>query len=110
MSDSAPLPGVLEEIADVAGRPTAIVMALAWGGREIHIGHQSRRQLCPGPCDPRGRRNHRQLEEALQASRPTGKLCPQLRAGASRGRPVAPAQSRPTGIRAILASTPADPI
>ena len=37
MTDSAPLPGVLEEIADVAGRPTAITMALAWGGREVHI-------------------------------------------------------------------------
>ena len=37
MTDSAPLPGVLEEIADVAGRPTALAMALAWGGREIHI-------------------------------------------------------------------------
>ena len=30
-------PGVLEEIADIAGRPTAIAMALAWGGREVHI-------------------------------------------------------------------------
>ena len=28
---------MLEEIADVAGRPTAIAMALAWGGREVHI-------------------------------------------------------------------------
>ena len=37
MTESAPLPGVLEEIADVAGRATAIAMALAWGGREIHI-------------------------------------------------------------------------
>ena len=37
MTDSAPLPGVLEEIADVVGRPTAIAMALAWGGREVHI-------------------------------------------------------------------------
>lgn len=37
MTDAAPLPGVLEEIADVAGRPTAIAMALAWGGREVHI-------------------------------------------------------------------------
>ena len=37
MTDSAPLPGVLEEIADIAGRATAIAMALAWGGREIHI-------------------------------------------------------------------------
>ena len=37
MTDSSPLPGVLEEIADVAGRPTAIAMALAWGGREVHI-------------------------------------------------------------------------
>ena len=31
------LPGVLEEIEDVAGRPTAIAMAMAWGGREVHI-------------------------------------------------------------------------
>ena len=31
------LPGVLEEIEAVAGRPTAITMALAWGGREVHI-------------------------------------------------------------------------
>ena len=37
MADFTPLPGVLEEIADIAGRPTAIAMALAWGGREIHI-------------------------------------------------------------------------
>ncbi len=37
MTDAAPLPGVLEEIADIAGRPTAIAMALAWGGREVHI-------------------------------------------------------------------------
>ena len=37
MTESAPLPGVLDEIADVAGRSTAIAMALAWGGREIHI-------------------------------------------------------------------------
>ena len=36
MTEPAPLPGVLEEIADVAGRPTAIAMALDWGGREIH--------------------------------------------------------------------------
>ena len=35
MADFTPLPGVLEEIADIAGRP--IAMALAWGGREIHI-------------------------------------------------------------------------
>ena len=32
-----PLPGVLEEIEEVAGRPTAIRLALAWGGREVHI-------------------------------------------------------------------------
>ena len=37
MADVAPLPGVLEEIADIAGRPTAIAIALAWGGREVHI-------------------------------------------------------------------------
>ena len=37
MTDFAPLPGVLEEIEDIAGRPTAIAMALAWGGREVHI-------------------------------------------------------------------------
>ena len=28
---------MLEEIAEIAGRPTAIAMALAWGGREVHI-------------------------------------------------------------------------
>ena len=37
MADLAPLPGILEEIADIAGRTTAITMALAWGGREVHI-------------------------------------------------------------------------
>ena len=37
MTDFAPLPGVLEEIEDIAGRPTAIALALAWGGREVHI-------------------------------------------------------------------------
>ena len=37
MADFTPLPGVLEEIADIAGRPTAIAIALAWGGREVHI-------------------------------------------------------------------------
>ena len=31
------LPGVLDEIAGVAGKATAIRMALAWGGREVHI-------------------------------------------------------------------------
>ena len=35
--DDDTLPGVLEEIADIAGRSTAIAMALAWGGREVHI-------------------------------------------------------------------------
>ena len=37
MADLAPLPGILEEIADIAGRATAITLALAWGGREVHI-------------------------------------------------------------------------
>ena len=37
MTEARPLPGVLEEIAEIAGRPTAIAMALAWGGQEIHI-------------------------------------------------------------------------
>ena len=50
------------------------------------------------------------LKEASQACRPprrlAGKLSPQLRASASCGKPVAPAQSRPIGIRAIPMSTP----
>lgn len=32
-----PLPGVLEEIEAVAGRRTAMMMALEWGGQEVHI-------------------------------------------------------------------------
>ena len=68
------------------------------------------RRLCPSPCDPRGGRNHRQPEEASQACRPprrpAGKLSPQLRASASFGKPVAPAQSRPTRIRAVPTPTP----
>ena len=53
VTDSAPLPGVLEEIADVAGRPTAIAMALAWGGREVHI--PKRRHLARHPDHPLAR-------------------------------------------------------
>ena len=41
MAEPLPLPGVLEEIEEIAGRATAITMALAWGGREVHI---------PKPC------------------------------------------------------------
>ncbi len=37
ISGDGPLPGVLEEIEEIAGRPTAILLALAWGGREIHV-------------------------------------------------------------------------
>ena len=37
MERDRPLPGVLEEIAEIAGQATAIRMALAWGGQEIHI-------------------------------------------------------------------------
>ena len=35
--DEQPLPGVLEEIEQIAGRVTAIRLALAWGGREVHF-------------------------------------------------------------------------
>lgn len=31
------LPGVLGEIAETAGRATAIRLALEWGGRDVHI-------------------------------------------------------------------------
>ena len=61
MTDSAPLPGVLEEIADIAGRATAIAMALAWGGREIHIPkprHLARHPDHP-PHPPAGGRGNR---------------------------------------------------
>ena len=36
-ADEQPLPGVLEEIEEIAGRVTAIRLALAWGGREVHF-------------------------------------------------------------------------
>lgn len=35
--NDGPLPGVLEEIAEIAGRPSAILLAIAWGGREVHV-------------------------------------------------------------------------
>lgn len=28
---------MLEEIAEIAGRPSAILIAIAWGGREVHV-------------------------------------------------------------------------
>ena len=37
MTDAPPLPGVLAEIADVAGREAALAVALEHGGLEIHI-------------------------------------------------------------------------
>ena len=37
MSFEPPLPGVLAEIAEVAGRETAIAIARAWGGRQVHV-------------------------------------------------------------------------
>ena len=48
-----PLPGVLEEIEEVAGRPTAIRLALAWGGREVHI--PKSRHLARHPDHPLAR-------------------------------------------------------
>lgn len=33
----APLPGVLAEIAEVAGRDAALMLALEWGGLDVHI-------------------------------------------------------------------------
>ena len=61
--------------------------------------------------------NLKRLHQACRPPRrPAGKLSPQLRASASCGKPVAPAQSRLTGIRTIPTSTPgrshiyADPI
>ena len=50
VSGDSPLPGVLAEIADVAGHEAAIKMALEWGGREIHI---------PKPAHLKGRTTHR---------------------------------------------------
>ena len=35
--DDGALPGVLDEIADAAGRQTAIRLALEWGGRDVHF-------------------------------------------------------------------------
>ena len=37
MSAAAPLPGVLAEIAEVAGREAALELAIAWGGTDIHV-------------------------------------------------------------------------
>ena len=34
---TAPLPGVLAEIAEVAGRAAAVEVSLAWGGDWIHF-------------------------------------------------------------------------
>ena len=37
MTATAPLPGVLAEVAEVAGRDVAIAFAMALGGTEIHV-------------------------------------------------------------------------
>lgn len=46
VSANPPLPGVLAEIAEVAGHEAAVKVALEWGGRDVHIpkpGHLKRR-------------------------------------------------------------------
>lgn len=41
------LPGVLDEIAEVAGRAAAITLALAWGGEDVHIPKPGHLERCP---------------------------------------------------------------
>ena len=41
------LPGVLEEIAEVAGRDAALTLALEWGGEEVHVPKPAHLERCP---------------------------------------------------------------
>ncbi|MCY4407666.1 MAG: hypothetical protein OXC15_14950 [Rhodospirillaceae bacterium] len=44
---NAKLPGVLAEIAEVAGRTAAIKLALEWGGLDLHIPKPAHLERCP---------------------------------------------------------------
>ena len=41
------LPGVLEEIAEVAGHDAALTLALTWGGEEVHVPKPGHLERCP---------------------------------------------------------------
>ena len=72
VSGNPPLPGVLAEIAEAAGREAAIKIALEWGGREIHI---------PKPAYLRGRGTHRLV--ALLGSRTASAVAARVGGGST---------------------------
>lgn len=37
MTDAVPLPGVLDEVAEIAGRESAVALSLAFGGEWLHV-------------------------------------------------------------------------